>query len=393
VSAFFTAIGGLALVAAIAQVPVSDTTDWYHEGDRHIVIYGSPLYLTDITLDRNETVMTLALGDPSEWIVARGVAGPHGSIPHVFVKPRQDAESTNLEILTDRHEYMFWLVNDAKHYTPRVAFYPPLTMPPPRAVPAVKPLPHTVASTAATPPALAAPAPDTREVASAPPSANAASEADLTIDPLAVPTVSATAVPAAPAQRAPATAPLAGDTDFDAPDVVAVATSTPAPATPAPATPAPATPAPEMPAFDMPAPDMPAPATAAPATPAPAVPVAVRLAARLPGGGSWAAACAIANRNCRGARPTQYLVCGPISVSHDTALTYLTLRGPLAGKSVVITTDAHGRHFVHAPRFRQTYRIIGIRLTLFVWRRAHQSAYAALDTPAFRSAAFHEDQR
>jgi hypothetical protein len=333
--------------------------------------------------------MTVALGDPGEWIVARGVAGPRGSIPHVFVKPRQDAESTNLEILTDRHEYMFWLVNDAKHYTPRVAFYPPLTMPPPRVVPAVKPLPHIVGSAAAAPPALATPAPDTGEVSSAPPSANVASEADLTIDPLAVPTVAATAAPAAPAQRTSATVPPAGDTDFDAPDVVAaVATSSPAPATPVPATPTP-----DVLALDMPAPDMPAPATRAPAAPAPAMPVAARLAARLPGGGSWAAAFANANRNCRGARPAQYLVCGPISVSHDTALTYLTLRGPLAGKAVVITTDAHGRHFVHAARFRQTYRIIGIRLTLFVWRRARQSAYAALDTPAFRSAAFHEDQR
>ncbi len=302
-NAFRAAIGGIALAAVLRQVAVADTTGWYHENDRHIVIYGNPRYLTDIELDRNETVMTVALGDPSEWVVARGVGGDHGSVPHVFVKPRQDADKTNLEVLTDRHEYMFWLVNDAKHYTPRVAFYPALTRP------------RTIAAATPSPPA---------------------------------------AVPAATAAAATA----------------AAATASPTPQTP-----------PAIMHTDI----APASASALPATSAP-----VARSGRLPNTGGWATVFASASRSCGG---TQYLVCGPISVRHDTFRTYLTLRGPLAGKAVAITTDAGGEHFVHAPRYRQTYRIAGIPLTLFVWRRARECAYAALDIPSFRSAAFHEDHR
>jgi type IV secretion system protein VirB9 len=176
VTGFSAAIGGAALFAALAQADVQDATHWYHHEDRHIVLYGNPSYLSDVQLDPNETVMTVALGDPAAWIVARGVAGPGGRIPHIFIKPKPAARDTNLEILTDRHQYMFWLVNDARHYTPRIAFYP--TFAGPSRVAAAIPSP------------------------SAAPSAVAAS-----VQPIEAPPAAAAAVAVAPEAGAPSPAP------------------------------------------------------------------------------------------------------------------------------------------------------------------------------------------
>jgi len=106
--------------AALAQ-PAGGTL-WAAYGSRPVV-HCRRLYLTDVVLEPGEHVSTLAIGDSVRWRLGRGVAGPHGSVQHLFIKPSAFATTTNLEVLTDRRVYDVELVNDGAAYTARLAFY------------------------------------------------------------------------------------------------------------------------------------------------------------------------------------------------------------------------------------------------------------------------------
>jgi len=111
-------------LGSVASAAPADGTTWATYGSRPVV-HCRPLYLTDVVLEPGEHVTTLAIGDSIRWRLGRGVAGPHGSVQHLFIKPSAFATTTNLEVLTDRHVYDVQLVNDGAAYTARLAFYAP----------------------------------------------------------------------------------------------------------------------------------------------------------------------------------------------------------------------------------------------------------------------------
>jgi len=111
-------------LGSIANATTADGTTWAPYGSRPVV-HCRPLYLTDVVLEPGEHVSTLAIGDSVRWRLGRGIAGPHGSVQHLFIKPSAFATTTNLEVLTDRRVYDVELVSDGRRYTARLAFYAP----------------------------------------------------------------------------------------------------------------------------------------------------------------------------------------------------------------------------------------------------------------------------
>jgi P-type conjugative transfer protein TrbG len=82
-----------------------------------------PHHVCDITLDSGESVLNMAIGDSTLWVIAGGQSGPSGTTPHVFVKPMQTALDTNLVITTTKRVYDVALrsADDAKRS--RISFF------------------------------------------------------------------------------------------------------------------------------------------------------------------------------------------------------------------------------------------------------------------------------
>ena len=82
-----------------------------------------PQYVCDIALENGESVLNVAIGDASRWVIASGKSGPGGMTPHVFVKPTQSNLETNLLITTTKRAYDVTLrsANDSQH--PHISFF------------------------------------------------------------------------------------------------------------------------------------------------------------------------------------------------------------------------------------------------------------------------------
>lgn len=87
------------------------------------ILVCKPQHVCDIVLDSGESVLNMAIGDASHWVIAGGRSGPNGTTPHVFVKPTQADLETNLLITTTKRAYDVDLrsANDANH--PHVSFF------------------------------------------------------------------------------------------------------------------------------------------------------------------------------------------------------------------------------------------------------------------------------
>jgi type IV secretion system protein VirB9 len=81
-----------------------------------------PQYVCDIELDSGESVLNMAIGDASRWVIAGGKSGPGGTTPHIFVKPTQPDLETNLIVTTTKRLYDITLrsAKDAQH--PHISF-------------------------------------------------------------------------------------------------------------------------------------------------------------------------------------------------------------------------------------------------------------------------------
>jgi type IV secretion system protein VirB9 len=81
------------------------------------IVVCAPHYVCDIALDSGESVLNMAIGDATRWVIAGGQSGPSGTVPHVFVKPAQANLDTNLVITTTKRVYDVALHSaaDAKH--------------------------------------------------------------------------------------------------------------------------------------------------------------------------------------------------------------------------------------------------------------------------------------
>jgi len=88
------------------------------------VLACKPQHVCDIVLDNGETVLNMAIGDSTHWVIAGGRSGPNGNVPHVFVKPTQAELETNLLVTTSKHTYNIGLrsANDANHPTLTFSF-------------------------------------------------------------------------------------------------------------------------------------------------------------------------------------------------------------------------------------------------------------------------------
>jgi type IV secretion system protein VirB9 len=87
------------------------------------ILICKPHHVCDITLEGGESVLNMAIGDSTLWVIAGGQSGPSGSTPHVFVKPMQSDLDTNLVITTTKRTYDVALRSgdDAKHS--RMSFF------------------------------------------------------------------------------------------------------------------------------------------------------------------------------------------------------------------------------------------------------------------------------
>jgi P-type conjugative transfer protein TrbG len=120
-------IAGAASAAGAASSPstlLPDGSIRYDYGRRPgPVLVCKPQHACDIVLDSGESVLNMAIGDASHWVIAGGRSGPNGTTPHVFVKPTQADLETNLLITTTKRAYDVDLrsANDANH--PHISFF------------------------------------------------------------------------------------------------------------------------------------------------------------------------------------------------------------------------------------------------------------------------------
>jgi type IV secretion system protein VirB9 len=84
-----------------------------------------PLFICDVTLEANETVLNIATGDSARWLIAAASSGPGGDTPHVLIKPTELGLRTNLIVTTDRHTYYLRLNSASTTPYSRLAYFYP----------------------------------------------------------------------------------------------------------------------------------------------------------------------------------------------------------------------------------------------------------------------------
>lgn len=119
------AIGaGGAAAATPARTLLADGTVRYDYGRRPApVLVCKPHYICDIALDGGESVLNMAIGDSTRWVIAGGQSGPSGTVPHVFVKPTQPNLDTNLVITTTKRVYDVALRSAVDAKWSRISFF------------------------------------------------------------------------------------------------------------------------------------------------------------------------------------------------------------------------------------------------------------------------------
>ena len=79
------------------------------------------MQITDIELERGESVTSVNLGDSVRWQVQPAVSG--GDVTHILVRPKQVGLATSMVVTTDRRTYHIRLSSDRTQYMPRVKFF------------------------------------------------------------------------------------------------------------------------------------------------------------------------------------------------------------------------------------------------------------------------------
>jgi type IV secretion system protein TrbG len=88
------------------------------------------LQVTDVELEKGETITHINLGDSTRWTVESAVSGSGSEqVSHLIVKPRDIGLSTSLIVTTDRRTYHLLLISDEKDFCHDVTFVYPT--PPP----------------------------------------------------------------------------------------------------------------------------------------------------------------------------------------------------------------------------------------------------------------------
>jgi type IV secretion system protein VirB9 len=92
-------------------------------------VQASPQRITDIALEPGETLLSVAAGDTTRWIVGDAQSGVAGNIQsHILVKPNAANLATNLVIMTDRRVYHIDLKSTSGAAMASVAWRYPVEM-------------------------------------------------------------------------------------------------------------------------------------------------------------------------------------------------------------------------------------------------------------------------
>lgn len=108
----------LAIAAAAAAIAVAPLTALAHpilgpdgvlrfpfEDRVAPALFCRPLYVCDIVLEPGETVINVAIGDSTRWLVSPATSGTTNTTPHILVKPTQANLSTDLIVTTTKRAY------------------------------------------------------------------------------------------------------------------------------------------------------------------------------------------------------------------------------------------------------------------------------------------------
>ncbi len=79
------------------------------------------MQITDIELERGESVTSVNLGDSVRWQVQPAVSA--GEVTHILVRPKQVGLETSMVVTTDRRTYHIRLRSHRTEYMPRVKFF------------------------------------------------------------------------------------------------------------------------------------------------------------------------------------------------------------------------------------------------------------------------------
>lgn len=79
------------------------------------------MQITDIELQRGESVTSVNLGDSVRWQIQPAVSG--GDVTHILVRPKQVGLETSMVVTTDKRTYHFRLRSHRNEYMPRVKFF------------------------------------------------------------------------------------------------------------------------------------------------------------------------------------------------------------------------------------------------------------------------------
>lgn len=81
-------------------------------------IYCRVGYLTDLSLKKGETISFVGGGDTSAWAVEKAVVD---GVPHIYIKPTVETNTTNLIITTNKRSYQL-ILNTSSWYNPMVTW-------------------------------------------------------------------------------------------------------------------------------------------------------------------------------------------------------------------------------------------------------------------------------
>ena len=79
------------------------------------------MQITDIELERGESVTSVNLGDSVRWQVQPAISG--GDVTHILLRPKQVGLETSMVVTTDRRTYHVRLRSHRTEYMPRVKFF------------------------------------------------------------------------------------------------------------------------------------------------------------------------------------------------------------------------------------------------------------------------------
>ncbi len=80
-------------------------------------IYCRPGFLTDMAFKKGETVQFVGGGDSSAWTISDTVVD---GVPHIYIKPLVESNTTNLIVNTTKHSYHILLNTSEDWYNPMV---------------------------------------------------------------------------------------------------------------------------------------------------------------------------------------------------------------------------------------------------------------------------------